>query len=255
MTKLSIPGLDLSKSRLKMVMAVALVIGGLYFYHMYVLEPLQQEKEVLKADAGTLDGKETDVTGLGKQLQEAKEGVAEKEKEVKDLRQSEKYQATPYVDFVRLLGELEDTSKVRLISVIEHGNGELTTHQEVPYDIEVAGTYTEILHFVNDLYKTNKFHIVTGLGLKNGSTVLTSDKNHVLNEEWATEIKASVDENYSSDMGKEGNVKGEPVETEGGTEIDYIQATKNNQGKILHLNLSMKFIRIDNPEIELGGGS
>lgn len=235
MKDIKLEGLNITKTRLLMVVSLITLLLGVYSTYSYLIAPLQIEKQTLNETITALEPRIRDISALNTQLEEARAEVSKKEAEVLKMKESDKYKSVSYLDYLATIGEIEQKSGVNLVSVVESEPIQKGSYWEIPYNIVVAGEYPKILTFVNGIYNSDRFHVTTNVKMNNGSGVLTSDKNLILNENWATEIKNNITKNYPSQSNNT-----EP-QSDGTTPQE-----NSTEPEILYLDFSFKFIAIDN---------
>jgi Tfp pilus assembly protein PilO len=246
-------------TRIKMVVAIIVLVGGMYSFYTFLLSPLITEKATLTTDITTLESQVKDVTALGKQLEDAKTSVLEKEIEVVKMKESPKYKSVSYINFINSVGVLQEKTGVELVSIVEEDFISRDSYWEIPYSMVIAGSYDEIISFINGIYQSGRFHVITNVQFHTDSSVLTSSKNLVLANAWATDIKSVIDGVYPPDPNKpKATTKpdGTPVTPEGTaptattTPVETVPTengiTKKEE-EVLHLDFSFKFISIEDP--------
>lgn len=230
--------LRITKSQIIAVFVTMLMMAAIYGFHTYLIKPMAEDKTKLTSSIGDMGTNTGGKDNLSERLQRVKQEVLDKEEEVAKMEEELDYKPVNYIEFLDTVGEIQDSSGVELLSITEDEVIQMESHWEIPYNIVVAGEYGEILKFVNSLYGLELFHIVTSVKFKEDEGKLTSGKNTVLSMGWAKEILDRINEGY--EYGKE--------VTEGGEEKDIYNEGGLTNGNVLHLDLSLKFVTIEDPQ-------
>lgn len=227
----------LNMSRMK-VISIGVCVGVLvllYTFYMYIVSPIMLKNDELKASIQQLEVQVEDVSNLGRRLEDVKKEVKERELEVMKMKNEMNYTPVVYTDFLRTLGGMQDKSGVEIISVKEDRTIVVDSHWEIPYNIVVSGSYVDILDFVNEFYKMDKFHMVTDIKLNNQNTSNTSKKDMILSMGWAVDIKKNIEKVY----------KKYPNVTDEDEAISKVGELKDES--ILQLDISLKFVSNEDP--------
>lgn len=242
--------MNMSKSTLKLLVIILALVGGIFISYTYVISPLLLKKSNLEESVKELDARLKDTDSLEVKLEGLKKQVAEKGAEEQNKPEAPQYTALSYLDFVDYIGKLEKTTGVDIISVLEDDYLMAGQYFEVPYTIEVAGDYVELLKFTNGLSELEGLLVWTSVNLSSGSSILTSDKDLLLSTDWATQIKDMLGDKYPNKT-----VINDPSKQETEESIEKGEALTQDvspqDGGLLHLDISFKFITVEN---HLGAG-
>lgn len=242
--------LSVSKHTLKLLLLFLTLIGGIYASHAYLISPLLLKKEHLEQSTQDLDTQLQDITSLETQLKSLQNQVAEKEANLQDKPKTPQYTALSYVDFISYVGELEKDSGAKLVAVREDAYLPAGDYYEIPYELEVAGNYVELLKFTNGLSDIDGLLVWTSVNLTRGSSVLTSDKDLLLSTDWATQIKDMLGATYPTEAPPTPSEEGSQTEDTLPSQDTVTTPPPSKQDKgVLHLDLTFKLITVENPRM------